>query len=120
MKELTAELKSILKRDDSVLVGCGDLSQITNSSLKYGISVAVPVPAYIVKEIVNGPTDEYFEAYHKLERCLNEIVLLGEAFLQERGYQAYAQTTRRVKEDQQWRTEFPHKTIATRVKVQRV
>ena len=102
------------------MVGCGDLSQITNLSLKYGISVAVPVPVYIVKEIVNGPTDEYFEAYHKLERCLNEIVLLGEAFLQERGYQAYAQTTRRVKEDQQWRTEFPHKTIATRVKVQRV
>lgn len=112
MKEFTLELKSILSAAGSALVGCGDLSGIANSDFRYGISVALPVEAHIVKGIMDGPTDAYFKAYHELNQQLDEIVLRGEEFLLAHGYHAYAQTTQRVREDAQQRTELPHKTIA--------
>lgn len=113
MEELTSKLHSILYENGAALVGCADLSQITDSILRYGVAVAIPIEPHIIKGIVDGPTEEYFKAYHRLEETLNQIVLKGEEFLISHGYRAYAQTSQRIEEDADWCTEFPHKTIAT-------
>lgn len=113
MKTLISQLNAVLNPDDSLLIGVADLSQIVQSDLKYGISIAMPIQKHIVKGILNSPTEAYFDEYHELERKLNALALSGEKFLLEKGFHAYAQTSERVKEDSDWRTEVPYKTIAT-------
>lgn len=113
MNELTTELKQLLYDRGASLVGCADLSAVAHSHWKCGISIAMPFDANLIQEIVDGPNEAYFHAYHEMERKLSEIALEGEAFLLEQGYRAYAQTSQRVREDAQWRTELPHKTVAT-------
>lgn len=113
MQKLTSELKSILYKNGAALVGCADLSGIVSSDLKYGVSIVMPVKEHIVAGIMDGPTEAYFDDYHDLEKRLSKAALCGEAFLQEHGYQAYAQTPQRVRENAEWRTEPPHKTVAT-------
>lgn len=49
-----------------------------------------------------------------MNRKLNAIVLAGEKFLKSQGFEAYAQTTDRVKVDRDRISELPHKTVATR------
>lgn len=110
---LTEQLKSILADKGAALVGCADLSEVSSKKWKCGVSVAVPVPVSVVKGIEDGPTREYFQAYHEVESLLDQIVLTGEAFLLEQGYAAFAQTSTRIREDSDWRTEIPHKTVAT-------
>ena len=75
---------------------------------------AYPVPEKIVRQIQDGPTLEYYETYHSLNQKLNRIVLAGEDFLKSRGFKAWAQTTDRVCQDENWITPLPHKTVATR------
>lgn len=109
----TSELKSFLYEKGAGLVGYADLSRVISCDMKYGISIVLPLRPEVVKNIMSGPTEEYFDAYHEVEKKLDEIVLAGEEFLKERGYRAYAQTSERVREDNEWRTELPHKTVAT-------
>lgn len=55
------------------------------------------------------------DAYYALNEKSDEIVSCGAAlFLQECGYQAYANTTKVVKADEDWCTRLAHKTVATR------
>ena len=116
---LWKELKSVLEDEGAALAGCGDLTGIIfrqehTPPYPVGVAVAVPVPEKIVRQIQDGPTLEYYETYHSLNRKLNEIVLAGEDFLKNRGFRAYAQTTDRVCQDENWITPLPHKTVATR------
>lgn len=105
---------AVLRQSGSVLAGCADLSQVPGAGYPRGVAVAVPVPAQIIRDIQDGPTDAYFDAYYRLNRQLDEIVLRGEAYLTGLGYRAYAQTTTRVSEDARSRTPLPHKTVAIR------
>ena len=83
---LWKELKSVLEQEGAALAGCGDLAGIMSRQehtppYPVGVAVAVPVPEKIVRQIQDGPTLEYYETYHSLNRKLNEIVLAGEDFL---------------------------------------
>ena len=110
---LSDELKSFLYKNGAGLVGFADLSCILETSWKYGISIACPISEDIVRNIVNGPTEDYFKVYHEIEHDLNKIAMKCEEFLLSKGYSAYAQTNQRIKEDSEWRTLVPHKTVAT-------
>lgn len=113
MQKLTSELKSVLYQNGAALIGCADLSEVITSDLKYGVSIVMPVKGHIVEEIMEGPTEAYFDDYQDLEKRLSKAALCGEAFLKGHGYQAYTQTPQRVRENEDWRTELPHKTVAT-------
>lgn len=108
---LWEELKGLLESAGAALAGCGDLR---GQAYSVGVAVALPIPDQIIRQLLEGPTKEYYETYHAMNRKLNEIVLAGEAFLREKGFQAWAQTTDRVSQDEEWRTPLPHKTVATR------
>lgn len=111
---LTEELKEILHFQGADLVGIGDMSSVENCNFKTGISVAVSLPKNVIIDLQEAPTQEYYNLYHSLNSKLNEIVMAGEEFLKKEGFEAYAQTTDRVKVSQDKTTPLPHKTVATK------
>lgn len=111
---ISNELKAFLYEQGAALAGFADLSKISDLALPFGVSVAIAIPAQVVQGIHEGPTMAYFEEYHRLNRQLNMLVTAGARFLQDRGYEALAQTTETVKEFGVYRTALPHKTVATR------
>lgn len=110
---LSDRLKKYLYEQGAELVGFADLSFLTNAVFRKGIAVAVSLPVSVVAEIDNGPTHGYFDAYHDLEAKLSEVALSCEDFLNRLGYPAFAQISQRIREDENWCTEIPHKTVAT-------
>ena len=113
-KRCKQELFSLLADKGSKLMGVADLSGIMTGTMRIGISVAVPVPGNIVRDLQTGPTKEYYDAYYALNARLDEIVLNGAEFLRQNGYQAQANTTKVVRSDENLCTPLPHKTVATR------
>lgn len=114
MMSLTETLKNLLYARGADLVGVGDMSGIGACCYNAGVSVAVSLPKHVVLDLQRAPTEEYRRLYGSLNRKLNEIVLAGEEFLKDQGFAAYAQTTDRVKTDENRVTQLPHKTVATR------
>ena len=73
-QELKRALFSILTEKGAKLMGVADLSGIVNGEMQTGVSVAVPVPVNIVKDLRTAPTKEYYDAYHALNAKLDDIV----------------------------------------------
>lgn len=111
---LTEALKQVLYEQGADLAGAGDMTGIGNCRYPVGVAVAVALPKKVVRDLKDGPTVEYYHLYDELNQKLNQIVLAGEAFLKERGFQAYAQTTDRVKVNDDYVSPVPHKTVAAR------
>ena len=111
---LTNELKELLLRRGAGLVGAADLRGLEGCGYPAGIAVAIPLPPRVIRDLQTAPTAEYHALYHTMNQALNELVLAGEAFLKERGFDAWAQTTGRVKTDASRSTPLPHKTVAVR------
>jgi epoxyqueuosine reductase QueG len=78
----------------------------------YGVSIAVKLPTEIVKGIADGPTMDYFNTYHEINRKLNALATLCEEYLVGKGFEAYAQTSEGVWEYGFFTTVMPHKTVA--------
>lgn len=112
--ELTDEIKKILYHHGADLISIGDMSMVENCDFKIGVAVAVALPKNVVTDLQEAPTKEYYDLYHSLNAKLNQIVMAGESFLREKGFEAYAQTTERVEIDQNKSSRLPHKTVATR------
>lgn len=113
-EELKRALYAVLAEAGAKRMGIADLSGIVSGEMQTGVSVAVPVPRNIVRDLQTAPTREYYDAYHALNARLDGIVSRGAEFLRANGYQAYANTTKVVRKDADWRTSLPHKTVATR------
>lgn len=111
---LTEELKRMLCCQRADLVGIGDMSTVAKCNYKIGVSVAVSLPKNLILDLQEGPTKEYYNLYHSLNNQLDEIVMVGEEFLKNKRFDVYAQTTKRVKADQDRAAWLPHKTVATR------
>lgn len=111
---LKDELFSVLSQSGAQLMGVGNLAGIVPDGLTVGVSVAVPVPPHIVRQLQSAPTVEYYRQYFELNARLNAIVEAGARFLRDCGYRAVANTTDAVKKDENWCTPLPHKTVATR------
>lgn len=114
MMGLTEGLKERLFESGAALVGVGDLKSVGECGYDTGVSVAVPLPKHVIRDLQEAPTKEYYELYDILNNKLNGIITAGERFLQEKGFDAYAQTTDRVQIDSDNRSRLPHKTVATR------
>ena len=111
---LTEELKALLLSRGADLVGIGDMRGAENCNFRIGVSVAVALPAHVIRDLQEAPTEEYYHLYHSLNQALNGIVSAGEGFLRDRGFAAWAQTTDRVKVGPDKTTPLPHKTVAAR------
>lgn len=114
IESLATEIRKILGNAGAALVGFANIEGLTGANFPVGISVAVPLPPEIVHEIAEKPTAAYAQAYRDLNEQLDAIVLAGERFLAERGYNACALTKSRVSETRidRYQTQLPHKTMA--------
>jgi epoxyqueuosine reductase QueG len=111
---LSDALITLLYEKGASLAGFADLGSLADPEMPVGISVAIALPARVVRSIHDGPTLDYDDQYHALNRQLNDIVTTAAEFLKGRGYRAFAQTTDAVREFGIYRTALPHKTVATR------
>lgn len=107
------ELKEMLFDNGASLVGFADMKPF-DSELPFGVSVAIALPADLVRSISDGPNMDYFNAYHSINDKLDALVLSAAKFLTDKGFKARAQDRSSVKEFDVWRTPLPHKTVATR------
>lgn len=111
---LSEEFKGFLYGIGAKLVGFADMSGVEECGYPRAVSVALPVPPHILREIADGPTKSYYYMYHELNNGLNRIVTSGAEYLRERGYSAQPQTTDAVSYDADCRSALPHKTVAVR------
>lgn len=110
----TSELQAVMLDAGADLAGFGDISALGYEGFTHCVSLAVRLPAHVVRGIKEGPTQVYFEQYHALNAKLNALAELAAEFLTARGFRALAQTTTTVVESAGFRTPVPHKTCATR------
>ena len=83
MMGLTEGLKERLFESGAALVGVGDLKSVGECGYDTGVSVAVPLPKHVIRDLQKAPTKEYYELYDILNNKLNGIITAGERFLQE-------------------------------------
>ena len=118
MKNLSEEVKELLLDLGADLVGVGDLSMISAEDRKdmpIGISIVVAYHPEDLKGIEEGPTDDYYLAYNRINDKLDAIIIEGADYLKQLGYEAIAQTIAEVaKVETKYDSILPHKTVATR------
>ena len=94
---LSEEFRAFLSDAGAKLVGFADMSGVQAASYPRAVSVALPVPRHILREIADGPTRSYYYMYHEINNGLNRIITSGAEYLRARGYAACPQTTDAVK-----------------------
>ena len=114
---ISLKLKNHLLKNGATEVGFGDITQFTpKKGLDVGVVFYITYPKEIIQNMENAPTQEYLEELIKLNSRLDALGMKCEEFLIEQGYDAYAQTKKRLGSDfgEFNSFELPHKTIATR------
>jgi epoxyqueuosine reductase QueG len=114
---LSEELSNYLKSKGATEVGYADIADFTTKKgLNIGIAFYIEYPRDIIRNMENAPTREYVLELVDMNSRLDEIGMACEKFLIDRGYDAYAQTKKRLGTDFGEFNSFdlPHKTIATR------
>jgi epoxyqueuosine reductase QueG len=118
MKRISTILRNALLENRACLVGFADLSDnpvLSGGRMKYGVSIAVSINQEIIKNIRNGPTQEYFTTYQKANQLLADLGHRAENMLKNRGYQALAKNPTVSKVNRKaMENPLPHKTAATR------
>lgn len=114
---LSIKLKKFLIKNGATEVGFADIANFTpQPELKNGVVFYITYPKEIIRHMQNAPTQEYVEELVSLNSRLDALGMKCEEFLIDEGYNAYAQTKKRLGTDfgEFNSFELPHKTIATR------
>ncbi|MBR5504454.1 MAG: epoxyqueuosine reductase [Methanobrevibacter sp.] len=114
---LSIELKKYLKNNGATEVGYADITNFSpRKELNTGVVFFITYPKEIIKNMQNAPTKEYLDELIDLNTRLDALGMICEEFLIDKGYDAYAQTKKRLGSDfgEFNSFELPHKTIATR------
>ena len=114
---LSAKLKKYLLENGASEVGFANITNFTpKKGLNSGIVFYITYPKTIIKNMANAPTKEYVHELVDMNSRLDAIGIECENLLIKHGYEAYAQTKKRLGTDfgENNSFELPHKTIATR------
>ena len=114
---LSSKLKNYLLKNGASEVGFADITNFTPKiGLNSGVVFFITYPKEIIRNMQNAPTYEYHEEMISLNAILDALGMKCEEFLIDEGYEAYAQTKKRLGTDfgESNSFELPHKTIATR------
>jgi epoxyqueuosine reductase QueG len=114
---LSIELKEYLQKNGATEVGFADITKFTpKEGLNSGVVFYITYPKEIIQNMENAPTLEYVLELVDLNTRLDALGMLCEEYLIDKGYDAYAQTKKRLGTDfgEFNSFELPHKTIATR------
>jgi epoxyqueuosine reductase QueG len=114
---LSLKLKKFLLKNGATQVGYADITSFaTHPGLNTGVVFYLTYPKKIIKTMANAPSPEYLEELISINARLDSLGMKCEEFLMDEGYNAYAQTKKRLGSDfgEFNSFELPHKTIATR------
>lgn len=114
---LSIELKNYLLKNGATEVGYADITNFTpKEKLNTGVVFYITYPKEIIRNMKNAPTREYVDELVSLNTRLDALGMICEEFLMDKGYNAYAQTKKRLGTDfgEFNSFELPHKTIATK------
>ncbi len=118
MNNLSEEIKKQLLGLGADMVGIGDLSMVPakdRKNMPFGISIAIAYLPQDLQGIEEGPTEDYYRAYMRINDKLDSIITEGADYLKRIGYDAIAQTIEEVaKVETKYDSILPHKTVATR------
>lgn len=114
---LSEKLRKFILKNGAKEVGFADINGFSpKPGLNTGIVFYLTYPKEIIRNMGNAPTQEYLEELISINSRLDDIGMKCENFLIDEGYEAYAQTKKRLGGDfgEFNSFELPHKTIATR------
>lgn len=114
---LSFRVKKFLIENGAAEVGFADITDFTpKKGLNSGVVFYITYPKEIVRNMQNAPTPEYLQELISINTRLDMLGMKCEEFLIDEGYDAYAQTKKRLGGDfgEFNSFELPHKTIATR------
>ena len=117
LMNLSLELKNYLLDNGATEAGFADITNFTpKKGLNTGVIFYITYPKEIIQNMQNAPTQEYLDELVSLNTRLDALGMKCEEFLINNGYNAYAQTKKRLGTDfgEFNSFELPHKTIATR------
>lgn len=118
MENISLKLKKELLDKGASLIGYGDLKDIPpekRGNMRYGISIAVALDPSIIYNIKDGPTQEYYGEYKRVNKQLETLVEYAGEILNDYGYEAILKTTTETADESNaYSTILPHKTVATR------
>ena len=115
--DLSLRLKKYLFENGAIEAGYADITHFTPmQGLNKGVVFYITYPKEIIRNMQNAPTREYLDELISLNSRLDDLGMKCEEFLMAEGYNAYAQTRKRLGQDfgEFNSFELPHKTIATR------
>ena len=113
MKANNEFIEEILAGTDIALIGFADLSEIDVSSrhgFPYGICIATALRVF--PSTTSEPSREYYEEYRRVSRVLRKTSIFLADKIMERGFMAHSMASEKQNED--FRTSLPFKTLATR------
>ena len=114
---LSSKLKNLLLKNGATEVGFADISDVSIiPGLNTGVVFYITYPKDIIERMVNAPTMEYVLKLIDINNQLDNLGLLTEEYLKDKGFNAYAQTKKRLGTDfgENNSFELPHKTFATK------
>jgi epoxyqueuosine reductase QueG len=115
MKENNVLLINYLSSLGASLVGFADLSSIDLSirkSFNYGISFAIALDKSIFPINNTKPYMKYYGEFRAVSEKLNTMCEATALFISNLGFDAFPQSRKNNKQDSNWNTVLPHKTIA--------
>lgn len=104
-----------LKSKGATLVGFADLSEIDieiRRGFRYGVLIAMAVNPFIISKIPSGPHIEYYDEVNTVNEKLKKLSLYIEKIISDKGFKALSEAN--VKQDNNFSTILPYKTVATR------
>jgi epoxyqueuosine reductase QueG len=113
MVENNSYVIEILENKEISLIGFADLSEIDvnlRHGFKYGVTIAVALKVF--PSITNEPSIQYYNEYKRVSAVLRETSNFLAEKIKERGFDAYSLAGEKQNED--FRTQLPFKTLATR------
>lgn len=118
LNSLSIEIRERLIEEGASIVGFADLKDIPENQregYRYGISIAVALNPFIIAEIENGPTKDYYDEYVRVNKLLDELDEYAAEIIKYHGFRALPKVKKSITTDETiLRTTLPHKTVATR------
>lgn len=95
---LSAKLRKYLFKNGANEVGFANITNFTpKKGLNSGIVFYITYPKTIIKNMTNAPTKEYVLELVDMNSRLDAIGMKCENFLIKHGYEAYAQTKKKIR-----------------------
>lgn len=106
-------VEEILKDRNMALIGFADLTEI-NEDLRYGYryGICIAMALTVFPTTSNQPIIEYYNEYRQINRELKHTSNFLADKIKERGFESYSLAGE--KQNEQFRTQLPFKTLATR------